>query len=89
MKKFILMIAIALSAITMNGQATAPEYKVVGDKIVKIKSSKNKVEPVDSGLTYTDSKGVVYPVMKSARGAYFIVRTSKKSGKKYKKYLKI
>lgn len=37
--------------------------------------------------TYTDSKGVVYPVYLSSTGKAFIKKTSKKSGKEYKQYL--
>jgi hypothetical protein len=41
-----------------------------------------------TGYTYTDSKGVVYPVYVNDSGRYFVVRTSKKTGNEYKQYLK-
>lgn len=31
--------------------------------------------------------GVTYPIYKSTRGKYYIIMTSKKTGKKYKKYI--
>lgn len=41
-----------------------------------------------TGKTFTDAKGIKYPIMQSIKGKYFIVRTSKQ-GKAYKQYLKI
>lgn len=41
-----------------------------------------------TGKTYTDSKGVKYPVYESAKGKIFIIRTSK-TGKTYNQYLKL
>jgi len=49
---------------------------------------KQKVEPTSIGKTYTDSKGVVYPIYKGAKGGMFIIRTSAKTNKTYKQYLK-
>jgi hypothetical protein len=47
-----------------------------------------KSEPTSIGKTYTDSKGVVYPIYKGAKGGMFVIRTSAKTGKTYKQYLK-
>jgi hypothetical protein len=41
-----------------------------------------------TGKTFTDAKGVKYPIMQSIRGKLYIVRTSK-TGKTYKQYLNI
>lgn len=41
-----------------------------------------------TGKTFTDAKGVTYPVFKSARNAVYVWRTSKK-GTKYKQYLTV
>jgi hypothetical protein len=49
---------------------------------------KQKSEPTNIGKTYTDSKGVVYPIYKGAKGGMFIIRTSAKTNKTYKQYLK-
>lgn len=40
-----------------------------------------------TGKTFTDSKGVVYPLLISARGKLFYLRTSK-TGNIYKVYIK-
>ncbi len=39
--------------------------------------------------TYTDGKGKVEPVFVGKKGGYYLVRISKKSGKFYRKYLKL
>lgn len=41
-----------------------------------------------SGKTYTDTKGLVYPVYISKNNKVFIIKTSKK-GNQYKSYLKV
>ena len=38
--------------------------------------------------TYTDNKGKVWPVFVTAKGAHYIQRTSAKTGKAYRQYLK-
>jgi len=44
-------------------------------------------EQSNTGKTFTDSKGAVYPVFKSAAGKLYYIRTSKTSGNDYKVYL--
>jgi len=39
-------------------------------------------------FTFTDGSGKVEPVYQGAKGAYYVARISKKSGKFYRKYLK-
>ena len=39
--------------------------------------------------TYTDAKGKVEPVFTGRKGGYYLARISKKSGKFYRKYLKL
>ena len=41
-----------------------------------------------TALTYTDSKGKVFPVYRSSRGSDYVVKTSKKTGKTYRYYMK-
>lgn len=53
-------------------------------------SSSNKIEKDSATLTgyfYIDAKGVKYPIYISSKGKCFILRTSSKTGKKYKMYL--
>lgn len=47
-----------------------------------------KKEPVKTSYTYTDSKGRVWDVYTTDAGKYFIIRTSAKTGKQYRQYLK-
>ena len=84
------MITIAIILLSLAGFAQEDKgYRIEGNKVVKVGGTKAaKQEPISTGLVYT-SRGVDYPVMKSSRGAYFVVRVSKKSGKEYKQYLKI
>lgn len=44
-------------------------------------------EVVVTDYKYKDSKGVEYKVHKGAKGGYYIIRTSKNTGKEYKQYL--
>ena len=44
-------------------------------------------EQSNTGKTFTDSKGQVFPVFKSAAGKLYYIRTSKTSGNDYKVYL--
>ena len=39
--------------------------------------------------TYTSAKGVVEAVFQGKKGGYYVARISKKSGKFYRKYLKL
>lgn len=48
---------------------------------------KEAVKPKETGKTFTDSKGNVYPILISKNGKLFYVRTSK-NGNKYNVYLK-
>jgi len=84
MKKIICIVGMLLAAcvsysqnvkVDANGNYTA----------IKNVSAPSGGKP--TGKTYTDTKGIVYPVMISKNGKLFIVRTSK-SGNKYNQYLK-
>ena len=47
-----------------------------------------KKEPTKTNKTYTDSKGVIYPVWESVNGKLFIKKVSK-NGNEYNYYLKL
>ena len=53
---------------------------------VSTKPSQEKSKP--TGKTFTDTKGIVYPVYVSAKGKLFYTRISK-AGNEYKVYLKV
>ena len=44
-------------------------------------------ENQETGKTFTDTKGNVYPVFKSSTGKLYYIRTSKQTGNDYKVYL--
>lgn len=53
-------------------------------------SNSNKIAKdsvVFTGYHYFDTKGIRYPIYMSSKGKCFIIRTSSKTGKKYKQYL--
>lgn len=86
MKKVILTIAIALSTLI-----TVAQPKVTKDaqgNYVQVKAHRDSVPAVNTGKTFTDLKGNVYPVMQSSKGKLFIVRVSKTTNKSYNQYLK-
>lgn len=70
--------------------------KAKGQTVVKIENgvyktvttTKTKKPATDTGKVYEDSKGNRYPIMKTD-SAYFVLRTSAKTGKTYKQYLKL
>jgi hypothetical protein len=49
--------------------------------------SRSAGEPKVTGYTYTNSRGEKMPVYVSDSGRYFVIMTSKKTGKTYRKYL--
>jgi hypothetical protein len=63
--------------------------KTADGNYVAISTAKTKDNGKQTGKTYTDAKGKVYPVFITAKGKLFITRTSAKTGKDYRFYLKI
>lgn len=48
----------------------------------------NSSAPISTGFEWTDSKGNKYPIYISASGSCYIIKTSSKTNKEYKQYLK-
>lgn len=79
-----------MAVILVLAMSATAQTKVTRDQQGNYVSvSAPKTEPKNTGKVYTDSKGVKYPVYESARGKLYIVRTSKKTGKKYNQYLTV
>lgn len=83
MKRLILTIGIILCSLFVFSQAT---IKRDGNTFYAEKST------TTSSCTLTvfkwkDSKGVEYPIYRSKKGAYYVIRTSNKTGEEYKYYL--
>ena len=58
-----------------------------GNTFTQVTNKKPAGKETKTQYTYTDSKGVVYPVYLSSTGKAFIKKVSKKTGKEYKQYL--
>tara|TARA_R110000772_G_scaffold35637_4_gene85792 strand:+ start:15940 stop:16224 length:285 start_codon:yes stop_codon:yes gene_type:complete len=82
---FIIAILLGM-AYSATAQET-PKYKIEGNEIVKTSTGRTKTAPKETQYTHT-IKGKTYKVFQGSKGGYFIIRTSKKSGKEYKQYLK-
>lgn len=84
MKKllFIAVLISLLSTVAVSAQV----YKKVGDEYVRVDTVKTKA--VDTG-SIIKIKRVIYPVYRSPKGKFYIIRTSEKTGKEYKQYIKI
>lgn len=79
MKKLLLTAIFALSV----WGASAQNFKASDFK----STAKTEQVKEETTYTYTDNKGETYKVYKSKNGAFFILRTSKKTGKEYRYYL--
>lgn len=72
-----------LFSIGVTAQTT---YKVEGTKLVANTAIKKTAE---LSIYTIDIKDVTYPVYITSTGKYYILRTSKKTGKEYKQYITI
>ena len=69
------------------GQETATVYKLsTGNQLVSNKTEKTADEKTQYTVTI---KETVYPVYHTSRDKYYILRTSKKTGKEYKQYINV
>jgi len=83
MKKIIVL----LVCLALGIQGYSQEYKLNGKEFSTVKQEKTKSSETKTGYTWKDSKGNVYDIYISSRGACYIYRTSQKTGKPYKYYL--
>ena len=81
-------LCIAMFLLLGLGLSATTQVKVDsnGNYVSVIKSSKR--DTVDTKKLYVDSKGIQYPVFKSATGKLYCPRVSK-TGKYYRYYLKV
>lgn len=52
-----------------------------------IKVTTNTTSDTLTPYTWQDKDGKLYPIYKTKKGAYYIIKISKKTGKQYKYYL--
>ena len=82
-RTILIIIIILLICGLASAQEPAP-YKVVNNEIVSTTAVKVKQAPELTKYTYKGKE-----VYRGSKGGLFVYMTSKKSGKVYKKYLKI
>ena len=58
-----------------------------GNTFTQVSNKKSAGKETKTQYTFTDSKGVVYPVYFSSTGKAYIKKVSKKTGKEYKQYV--
>ena len=84
MKKLIICISMMLAfGLVSNAQSVTKQ----GNNFTQVSNKKSAGKETKTQYTYTDSKGVVYPVWLSSTGKAFIKKVSKKTGKEYKQYV--
>lgn len=83
MKKIIITAALFIAALTSQAQNAK---KDASGNYIAVTTAKEQAKP--TGKTFTDSKGIKYPLFETAKGKLYYIRTSK-AGKQYKAYLKI
>lgn len=86
MKKLIIITSFLLSITTIKAQNATQDAK---GNYIAIKTANTATDSTKAtGKTFTDTRGIVFPVMVSAKGKLFYMRTSK-SGTQYKAYIKV
>ena len=80
MKKFILCLLLAFFCITINAEVKREGDTFKGEQTTKESDTETK-------YTWEDKDGNKYPIFITKKGACYIKRVSKKTGKEYKYYL--
>ena len=80
MKKIILCILLALFCITISAEVKREGNTFKVEQTTKESDTKTQ-------YTWVDKDGNIYPIFITKKGACYIFRTSKKTGKEYKQYL--
>ena len=84
MKKMIICISMMLAfGLVSNAQSVQRQ----GNTFTQVSNKKSTGKETKTQYTFTDSKGVVYPVYLSSTGKAYIKKVSKKTGKEYKQYV--
>lgn len=83
---FSVVLMLVFAASTARAQSIVRQGNTFIEQIDTTKTKK-KCQVYESDYLYCDKDGQVYTVYLSSNGNAFIVKVSKKSGKKYRKYL--
>lgn len=79
------IVAIAMIMATMTSHAQNAKKDASGNYVA---IAATKTPDKSTGNTFTDTKGIKYPVYESAKGKLYYMRTSK-AGNQYKVYIKL
>lgn len=82
MKKFVTILGLVLLLGFMCTSTQAQTLVRKGNNFTVVSDARK------TNYTYTDRNGVTYPIYISPKGKAFIVKTSRKTGKKYRQYIK-
>lgn len=85
MKKIFLALAIFAAISTTTAQKVTTDSK---GNYIAVKATQDTSKAKNTGKTFTDSKGIIYPVYISVNGKLFYYRVSK-TGNTYKAYIKL
>lgn len=84
MKKLVLSLILALFPFSF--QPISAQIIQEGNTF-KSEKTVSKAEDEKTQYIWEDSKGNKYPIYKTKKGACYVIKTSKKTGKEYKQYL--
>ena len=85
--KRIILAAIMLFSLNVGVQAQKVTREGSNFTQVSNPKAKSASKETKTSFTYTDNKGIVYPVFLSSTGKAFIKKVSKKTGKEYRMYV--
>lgn len=80
-------IAIILTIFACGCIANAQSFKCEGTTYSSTGRIVGNATPISTPYTWQDNKGNKYPIYMSNSGSCYVIKTSKKTGKKYKQYL--
>lgn len=80
MKRIFISVIVALACITGYAEVTREGNNFKVEQTAKTPDTQTK-------YTWEDKEGNKYPIFVTKKGACYIIRTSKKTGKEYRQYL--
>ncbi len=84
MKKLLVLLMLSFTLFSYSQNAKVDKE----GNFVAVSKTTAKQDTIDTGKTFTDSKGKVYPVFKTKQGKLYYPRVSK-NGNYYRAYLKL
>ena len=86
MKRIVITLLACIALFGASAQTTTTTHKADKAKTEKVNTQGKKAVKNNGTLTKHTYKG--YPVYQGAKGGYYVIRTSKKTGNEYKQYVK-